>query len=175
MNFILYTYIDTLELTVGCASLLIHLYIYEVYVRWHIKFCRNKPIIRKTEKWIHTIKPKTHYCEKYISYTQTHTHTHNVYIYIYIYIYWSVFVIESVYSLIQELKSYIMLCRSPDDLPKIPGWNVQCLLVHCGDVAPRPPPPVSVASCEKQRVSDVSKLVDKTVGLHFGLVERTHN
>jgi hypothetical protein len=56
------------------------------------------------------------------------------------------------------------------DLPKIPGWNVLCVLVHCRDVAPRPPPPVSVASCEKQQVSDVSKLVDKTVGLQFGLV-----
>jgi hypothetical protein len=32
-----------------------------------------------------------------------------------------------------------------------------------------------VASCEKQKVSDVSKLVGKTVGLQFGLVERTHN
>jgi hypothetical protein len=30
-----------------------------------------------------------------------------------------------------------------------------------------------VASCEKQKVSDVSKLVAKTVGLQFGLVERT--
>ena len=47
--------------------------------------------------------------------------------------------------------------------------------VHCRDVAPRPPPPVSVTSYEKQQVSDVSKLVDKTVGLQFGLVERTHN
>jgi hypothetical protein len=37
------------------------------------------------------------------------------------------------------------------------------------------PPPVSVASCEKQKVSDVSKLVGKTVGLQFGLVERTDN
>ena len=55
------------------------------------------------------------------------------------------------------------------DLPKIPGWNVLCVLVHCRDVAPRPPPPVSVASCEKQQVSDVSKLVDKTAGLQFGL------
>jgi hypothetical protein len=50
------------------------------------------------------------------------------------------------------------------------GWNVLCVLVHCRDVAPRPPPPVSVASCEKQQVSDVSKLVGKTVGLQFGLV-----
>jgi hypothetical protein len=48
--------------------------------------------------------------------------------------------------------------------------NVLCVLVHCRDVAPRPPPPVYVASCEKQQVSDVSKLVDKTVGLQFGLV-----
>ena len=61
------------------------------------------------------------------------------------------------------------------DLPKMPGWNVLCVLVHCRDVAPRPPPPVSVASSEKQQVSDVSKLVDKTVGLQFDLVERTHN
>jgi len=61
------------------------------------------------------------------------------------------------------------------DLPKIPGWNVLCVLVHCRDVTPRHPPPVSVASCEKQPVSDVSELVDKTVGLQFGLVERTHN
>jgi len=61
------------------------------------------------------------------------------------------------------------------DLPKIPGWNVLCVLVHCSDVAPRPPPPVSVASCEKQQVSDTSILVDKTVGLQHGLVERTHN
>jgi hypothetical protein len=50
------------------------------------------------------------------------------------------------------------------------GCNVLCVLVHCRDVAPRPPPPVSVASCEKQQVSDVSQLVDKTVGLQFGLV-----
>jgi len=60
------------------------------------------------------------------------------------------------------------------DLPKIPGWNVLCVLVHCCDVAPRPPPPVSVASCEKKQVSDVSKLVGKTVktvGLQSGLVE----
>jgi len=63
-------------------------------------------------------------------------------------------------------------CR---DLPKIPEWNVLCVLVRCHDVAPGPPPPVSVASCEKQQVSDVSKLVDKTVGLQFGFVERTHN
>ena len=61
------------------------------------------------------------------------------------------------------------------DLPKIPGWSVLFVLAHCRDVAPRPPPPVSVASCEKQQVSDVSKLVDKIVGLQFGLVERTHN
>ena len=68
-------------------------------------------------------------------------------------------------------------------LPKIPGWNVLCVcvcvcvcvLVHCRDVAPRRPPPVSVACCEKQQVSDVSKLVDKTVGLYFGLVGRAHN
>jgi len=53
--------------------------------------------------------------------------------------------------------------------------NMLCVLVHCRDVGPRHPPPVSVASCEKQQVSDVSKLVDKTVGLQFGLVERTHN
>jgi len=52
---------------------------------------------------------------------------------------------------------------------------VLCVLVHCRDVAPRPPLPVSLASCEKQQVSDVSKLVDKTVGLQFGLVESTHN
>jgi len=52
---------------------------------------------------------------------------------------------------------------------------VLCVLVHCRDVAPRPPPSVSVASCEKQQVSDVSKLVDKTVSLQFGLVEHTHN
>ena len=58
------------------------------------------------------------------------------------------------------------------DLPKIPGWNV---VVHSRDVAPRLPPPISVASCEKHKVSDVSKLVDKTVGLQFGFVERTHN
>jgi hypothetical protein len=58
---------------------------------------------------------------------------------------------------------------------KIPGWNVLCVLVHCRDVAPRPTPPVSVAFCEKQQVSEVSKLVDKTVGLRFGLVELTHN
>jgi hypothetical protein len=32
-----------------------------------------------------------------------------------------------------------------------------------------------VASCEKQKASDVSKLVGKTVGLQFGHVERTHN
>ena len=32
------------------------------------------------------------------------------------------------------------------------------------------PAPVSVASSEKQQVSDVSKLVDKTAGLQFGLV-----
>ena len=44
-----------------------------------------------------------------------------------------------------------------------------CVLVHC-DVAPRPPPPVSVVSYEKQQASDVSKLVDKTAGLQFGLV-----
>ena len=50
-----------------------------------------------------------------------------------------------------------------DDLPKIPGWNVLCVLVHCCDVAPRSPPPVSVASCEKQQVSDVLKLADKTL------------
>jgi hypothetical protein len=50
------------------------------------------------------------------------------------------------------------------------GCNVLCVLVHCRDVAPRPPPPFSVASCEKQQVSDVAKLVDKTVGLQFGLV-----
>jgi hypothetical protein len=49
------------------------------------------------------------------------------------------------------------------------------VLVHCRDVAPRPPLSVCVASCEKQQVSDVSELVDKTVGLQFGLVERTHN
>ena len=61
------------------------------------------------------------------------------------------------------------------DLPKIPGLNVLCVLVHCCDVAPRPLPPVSVASCKKQQVSDVSKLVNKTVGLQFGLVECTHN
>ena len=61
------------------------------------------------------------------------------------------------------------------DLPKIPEWNVLCVLVCCRDVAPRPPPPVSVASCEKQQVSDVSKFVGKTVGLQFSLVERTHN
>jgi hypothetical protein len=61
------------------------------------------------------------------------------------------------------------------DLPKILGWNVLCVLVHCHDVAPRPPPPISVASCEKQQVSDVSKPVGKTAGLRFGLVERTHN
>ena len=59
-------------------------------------------------------------------------------------------------------------------MPKIPGWDVPCVLVHCRDVAPRPPPPISVASCGKQQVSDVSKLVDKTVGLQFGLVEHTH-
>jgi hypothetical protein len=47
---------------------------------------------------------------------------------------------------------------------------VLCVLVHCSDVASRPPPPVSVAYCEKQQVSDVSKLVDKTDGLQFGLV-----
>jgi hypothetical protein len=50
------------------------------------------------------------------------------------------------------------------------GWNVLCVLVHCRDVAPTPPPPVSLASCEKQQVSDVLKPVDKTVGLQFGLV-----
>ena len=50
------------------------------------------------------------------------------------------------------------------DLPKIPGWNVLCVLVLCRDVAPRPPPTVSVGSCEKQQVSDVSKLEDKSVG-----------
>ena len=50
-----------------------------------------------------------------------------------------------------------------------------CVLVHCRDVEPRPPPPVSVASCEKQQVSDISKLADKTVGLQFGLVEHIHN
>jgi len=61
------------------------------------------------------------------------------------------------------------------DVPKIPGWNVLWGLVHCCDVAPRPTPPVSVASCEKQQVSDVLKLVDKTVDLQFGLVERTYN
>ena len=59
-------------------------------------------------------------------------------------------------------------------MPKIPGWNVLCVLVHCRDVAPRSPLPVSVASCEKQQVSDDSKLVDKTVGLQFGLVDRTN-
>jgi hypothetical protein len=48
--------------------------------------------------------------------------------------------------------------------------NVLCVLVHCRDVAPTPPPPVSLASCEKQQLSDVAKLVDKTVGLQFGLV-----
>jgi hypothetical protein len=47
---------------------------------------------------------------------------------------------------------------------------VLCVLVHCRDVAPRPPPLVSVASCEKQQVSDVAKLLDKTVSLQFGLV-----
>jgi len=41
-------------------------------------------------------------------------------------------------------------------------------------VVPRPLPPVSVASCEKQQVSNVSELVDKTDGLQFGLVERAH-
>jgi hypothetical protein len=55
-------------------------------------------------------------------------------------------------------------------LAKNTGWNVLCVLVHCRDVAPRPPPPVSVASCEKQQVSDVVKLVDKTVGLQFDLL-----
>ena len=55
------------------------------------------------------------------------------------------------------------------DLPKIHGWNVLCVLVHCRDVVSGPPPPVSVACCEKQQVSDVSKLVDKTAGLQFGL------
>jgi hypothetical protein len=50
------------------------------------------------------------------------------------------------------------------------GWNVLCVLVHCRDVAPTPPPPISVASCEKQHFSDISELVDKTVGLQFGLV-----
>ena len=49
-----------------------------------------------------------------------------------------------------------------------------CVLVHCRDVVPRPPPAIPVASCEKQQVSDISKLVD-TVGLQFGLVECTHN
>jgi hypothetical protein len=47
--------------------------------------------------------------------------------------------------------------------------------VRCRDAAPRPTPPISVTSCEKQKASDVSKLVGKTVGLQFGLVERTHN
>jgi hypothetical protein len=61
------------------------------------------------------------------------------------------------------------------DLPKIPEWNVLCALVCCRDVAPRPLPPISVASCEKRKVTDVSKLVGKTVGLQFGLVERTYN
>jgi len=60
-------------------------------------------------------------------------------------------------------------------LPKIPGWNVLCVLVHSRDVVPRPPPPISVDSCEKQQVSDVSKLVDKTVSLQFGLAKHTHN
>jgi len=55
------------------------------------------------------------------------------------------------------------------------GMCCVCVLVHCRDVAPRPPPPDSVASCEKQQVSDVSKLVERTVGLQSGLVERTHN
>jgi len=60
-------------------------------------------------------------------------------------------------------------------LPKIPGWNVLFVLVHCCKVAPRPRPPISVDSCDKQQVSDVLKRVDKTVGLQFGLVESTHN
>jgi hypothetical protein len=47
---------------------------------------------------------------------------------------------------------------------------VLCVLVNCRDVGPRSPPPVSVASCEKQQVSEVSKLLDNTVGLQFGLV-----
>jgi hypothetical protein len=47
--------------------------------------------------------------------------------------------------------------------------------VRCRNVASRPPPAVSVGSCEKQKVSDVSKLVGKIVGLQFGLVERTNN
>jgi hypothetical protein len=47
------------------------------------------------------------------------------------------------------------------DLSKLPGWNVLCALVRCRDAAPRFPPLVSVASCEKQKVSDVSKLVVK--------------
>ena len=55
------------------------------------------------------------------------------------------------------------------------GSRVVAERQECLDVAPRPLPPVSVASCETQQVSDVSKLVDKTVGLQFGLVERTHN
>ena len=50
-----------------------------------------------------------------------------------------------------------------------------CVLVHCRDVAPTSPPPVSVAYCEKQQVSDISKLLDKTVGLQFGLVEHIMN
>jgi hypothetical protein len=50
------------------------------------------------------------------------------------------------------------------------GWNVLRVLVRCRDVASRPPPPVFVSSCEKQQVSDVVKLVDKTVCLQFGLV-----
>jgi hypothetical protein len=61
------------------------------------------------------------------------------------------------------------------NLPKIPGWNVLCVLVQFRDVALRAPPPVSVVSCEKQQVSDSSKLVDKTVRLQFGLDERTRN
>ena len=47
-------------------------------------------------------------------------------------------------------------------------------LSWCSAQAPSSPP-VSVASCKKQQVSDISKLVDKTAGLQFGLVEHTHN
>ena len=57
------------------------------------------------------------------------------------------------------------------DLPKIPGWNVLCVPVHCRDVVPRPPPPVSVASCEKHKSQTFQNLYIKLLVYSLALCD----